>query len=199
MIRRAAVTAAGLCLLGLLLPVLLVGALLGGGSSPAHAGTGQSSAVDLGALGMPPVSGSGLVLGADGLARAPAGAPVAVAGAVAAANEISDRPYLEVHYPTHIGNPTYDCSSAVSHVLWGAGAFGTAPWTSGMLMSYGLPGPGRWITVYAHSGHAFVIVAGLRFDTASYDSGPNAGESGPRWRVGPRPVDGFVVRHPAGL
>ena len=138
-------------------------------------------------------------LGADGLARAPEQAPLEVRRAIAAGNAISDRPYLLRHYPTHIDNPTYDCSSSSSHVLWGADAFGTAPWVSGQFMRYGRPGPGRWITVYANDGHMFLIVAGLRFDTARYDTGPNAGESGPRWRVGRRPMDNFVVRHPAGL
>jgi hypothetical protein len=68
-------------------------------------------------------------------------------------------------------------------------------------MHFGEPGPGRWITIYANSGHVYVIVAGLRFDTSGYDSpgAPNAGESGPRWRLGPRPSTNFVVRHPAGL
>jgi hypothetical protein len=140
-------------------------------------------------------------LAPNGLALAPNDAPEAVQRAIAAANAISDRPYLEVHYPTHIDNPTYDCSSATSHVLWGAGAFGVAPWVSSTLMRYGEPGPGRWITVYANTGHAFVIVAGLRFDTSGYDApgAPNAGESGPRWRLGPRPTTNFVVRHPPGL
>jgi hypothetical protein len=119
--------------------------------------------------------------------------------AIAAANRISDRPYLLRHYPTHIGNPTYDCSSSTSHVLWGAGVFGAAPWVSGDLMRYGEEGPGRWITIYANTEHVFVVVAGLRFDTARYDTGPNAGESGPRWRLGSRPTSNFVVRHPEGL
>lgn len=146
-------------------------------------------------------SGSRARLGADGLALAPADAPEAVRRAIAAANAISDRPYRLVHFATHIANPSYDCSSATSHVLWGAGAFGQAPWVSGRLMSYGDAGPGRWITVYANTGHAYVVVAGLRFDTSSYDApgAPNAGESGPRWRLGPRPSTNFVVRHPPGL
>jgi hypothetical protein len=138
-------------------------------------------------------------VGADGLARAPENAPPEVKRAIAAANAISDKPYLLRHYPTHIGNPTYDCSSSSSHVLWGAGAFGTAPWVSGRFTTFGKPGPGAWVTVYANDGHMFLVVAGLRFDTARYDSGPNAGESGPRWRLGPRPTTGFAVRHPSGL
>jgi hypothetical protein len=145
------------------------------------------------------IPGARARLGADGLARAPEGAPPQVRRAIAAANAISDRPYLLRHYPTHIGNPTYDCSSSSSHVLWGAGAFGSAPWVSGRFMRFGDPGPGGWITVYANGGHMFLIVAGLRFDTARYDTGPNAQESGPRWRLGPRPTANFVVRHPPGL
>jgi hypothetical protein len=148
---------------------------------------------------VPLVAGARARLLANGLAAAPAAAPPAVKGMAAAANEISDRPYLLRHYPTHLDNPSYDCSSATSHVLWGGGRFGTAPWVSGQLMSYGAPGPGRWVTVYAHSGHAFLYVAGLRFDTGRYDTGPNASESGPRWRTGPRPLAGFAVRHPLGL
>ena len=145
------------------------------------------------------VPGARARLGADGLARAPENAPRAVRRGIAAANAISDRPYLLRHYPTHIGSPTYDCSSSSSHVLWGAGAFGTAPWVSGAFMRYGKPGPGRWITVYANDGHMFLVVAGLRFDTSRYDHGPNARESGPRWRLGGRPTSNFAVRHPPGL
>lgn len=147
----------------------------------------------------PTTPGARARLGPDGLARAPENAPPEVRRAIAAANAISDRPYLLRHYPTHIGNPTYDCSSSSSHVLWGAGAFGKAPWVSGQFMRFGESGPGRWITVYANDGHMFLMVAGLRFDTGRYDTGPNAGESGPRWRLGPRPMTNFAVRHPRGL
>ena len=138
-------------------------------------------------------------LGADGLARAAENAPPEIKRAIAAANAISDKPYLLRHYPTHIGNPTYDCSSSSSHVLWGAGAFGRTPAVSGSFMRWGDPGPGRWITIFANESHMFLVVAGLRFDTARYDRGPNAGESGPRWRLGSRPTANFVVRHPPGL
>lgn len=157
------------------------------------------AADDLALADLAPTPGARARLGADGLARAPENAPPQVHRAIAAANAISDRPYLLRHYPTHLANPTYDCSSSTSHLLWGAGAFGTAPWVSGQLMNYGQPGPGRWITIYANHGHVFVIVAGLRFDTARYDDGPNAGQSGPRWRLGARPTSNFVVRHPPGL
>ncbi len=148
---------------------------------------------------VPVVPGSRARVLPNGLAAAPANAPSAVKGMIAAGNRISNKPYLLVHYPTHIGNPTYDCSSSSSHVLWGGGVFGRSPWVSGAFMSYGRPGHGRWVSIYAHSGHMFLYVAGLRMDTGRYDTGPNAGESGPRWRTGPRPLGGFVVRHPRGL
>ena len=32
-------------------------------------------------------------------------------------------------------------------------------------MSYGAPGPGRYITIYANPGHAYMVVHGRRFDT----------------------------------
>jgi len=145
------------------------------------------------------VPGNRVRIQPNGLAAAPQNAPEQVKGMVGAANEISDRPYLLVHYPTHIDNRTYDCSSSSSHVLWGGHKFGRAPATSQTFMSYAKPGPGRWVSVYANSGHMFVIVGGARFDTGRYDQGPNAGESGPRWRTGNRPMGGFVVRHPEGL
>jgi len=74
---------------------------------------------------------------------------------------------------------------------------------SGTLESWGEPGPGKWITVYANSAHTFLDIAGRAFDTADY-GGPNlpAGP-GPRWRQDPTGnlQDGlsYVVRHPKGL
>ena len=59
--------------------------------------------------------------------------------------------------------------------------------------SWGLPGPGRWITVYANSGHAWMQVAGWRFDTVTLGGG------GTRWSQGGGEFDGFVARHPPGL
>ena len=37
---------------------------------------------------------------------------------------------------------------------------------SGSFMSWGEPGPGQWITIYANGGHIYMTVAGLRFDTS---------------------------------
>ena len=86
----------------------------------------------------------------------------------------------------------YDCSGAVSYALIGAG-LQTSPVPSSGLMTVGEPGPGTWISVYAHGGHAYVVIAGLRFDTSG------RGEDGPRWRPEPRSPRGFTVRHPPDL
>ncbi len=146
----------------------------------------------------------------DGTATAPSAAPAAVKLAIAAANQIHTHPYSlpagapPIHYgPLSSLWPAYDCSGAVSYVLYKAGLHGVMPDVSGSLEAWGQPGPGRWITVYANSTHAFITIAGRAFDTADY-GGPNlpAGP-GPRWRQNPTGnlADGlaYVARHPAGL
>lgn len=142
----------------------------------------------------------------DGSAIAPQGAPEAVRLAIAAGNLIHTRPYPEpdVHYGSLVRLwPAYDCSGAVSFVLHGAGLLGSSALDSTGLESYGLPGPGRWITIYANPAHAWVVVAGIAFDTADYGSPPNPPGSGPRWRAEPvaNLGDGtrYVVRHPPNL
>ena len=62
-------------------------------------------------------------------------------------------------------------------------------------MSFGEAGPGTWITSYANSGHSFVVVAGLRFDTGYNVSS----SSGPKWSEKMRPTSGYTARHPEGL
>jgi hypothetical protein len=127
-------------------------------------------------------------------AISPPGAPAAVQAVVAAANRINDRPY--VWGGGHLGWAArgYDCSGAVGYALHGAGLLDIAM-VSGQLESWGEPGVGRWVTVYANSHHVYMVVAGLRFDTR----GNLPGVSGPRWhmaRVDPR---SFIARHPTGL
>ena len=143
---------------------------------------------------------------ASGLAAAGQSAPAAVKAMVAAGNRLYGKPYIwgGGHGPSlDTLQPGYDCSSAVSYVLHAGGALGPSALVSGELASWGLPGPGRYVTVYANSGHAFMYVAGLRFDTSynGTDTGPNAGQSGPRWRVYPTVPSwaAWSVRHPAGL
>ena len=142
----------------------------------------------------------------DGLAAAPQEAPEAVKAMIAAGNRLDHASYLYGggHGPSlDTLQPTYDCSSSVSYVLHGGGVFGTEAEDSTELESYGEPGPGKWVTVYANSEHAFMYVAGIRFDTSynGTDIGPNEGQSGPRWRVFPEVPKWaqWVVRHPPGL
>ncbi|MBA3867451.1 MAG: lytic murein transglycosylase [Solirubrobacterales bacterium] len=132
------------------------------------------------------------VLTSDGLASAPRSAPPAVKAAIAAANSISTTPYVWGGGHGSWYSYGYDCSGAVSFALYGAGLLDT-PLTSGSLESYGEPGPGKWITIYASATHTYVEIAGLRFDTVGDASG-----TGPRWHVEPPYPAGFVVRHPTG-
>jgi hypothetical protein len=127
------------------------------------------------------------------LASPPRSAPPAVKAAIAAANSIVDTPYVWGGGHGAWYSYGYDCSGAVSFALHGAGLLET-PLVSGALESYGEPGPGRWITIYANAGHTYMVIAGLRFDTA----GNPDGVSGPRWHAEPPYPDGFVVRHPPG-
>ena len=137
----------------------------------------------------------------DGEAIAPAGAPLAVRRAIRAANEIRTKPYRYGGGHASFVDTGYDCSGAVSYVLRGARLL-RSPLSSGPFMTWGQAGPGRWITVYAHRGHAFIVIAGLRFDTG-YRSREAAARNaapgrGPRWGYA-RPTDGYTARHPARL
>jgi hypothetical protein len=126
----------------------------------------------------------------DGTAAAPADAPPQVQAAVWAANQIQDKPYRYGGGHKDFEDTAYDCSGTVSYMLHGAGLLAT-PLDSTQFMSWGLPGPGRWISVYANQGHAYAVVAGARLDTS--------GGAGPRWHALARSGAGFTVRHPAGL
>ncbi len=125
-------------------------------------------------------------------AVAPADAPQKVKNAIAAANRITDKPYRYGGGHGSFQDSGYDCSGAVSYALHGAGLL-RQPLDSTGFMSWGRAGKGRWITTYAHGGHAYVVIAGLRFDTSG------SGGKGPRWRTEARSPSGFTARHPAGL
>ena len=138
----------------------------------------------------------------DGTATAPAGAPRAVKQMVAAANRIISKPYRYAGGHGTWNDVGYDCSGSVSYALHGAGLLDTADDSTG-LASYGFAGPGRWVTIYADPGHAWIVIAGIAFDTANF-GGPNIPDgSGPRWRsnaVGNLADGGsYVARHPMHL
>ena len=131
------------------------------------------------------------VLG-DGTAVAPENAPDVVKRVIMAANEIAKFPYKWGGGHGAWRDNGYDCSGSVSFALAGAGLLGS-PLTSGGFLNYGVPGRGRWITIYTHSGHMFMVVAGLRFDTSGQ------GRAGTRWQQDSRSTAGFAVRHVPGL
>jgi cell wall-associated NlpC family hydrolase len=141
----------------------------------------------------PAAPGARATLDEDGrTATAPAEAPPEVHAAIAAANRITDKPYRYGGGHGRFEDSGYDCSGTVSYVLHGAGLLRRTRDSTGF-MSYGSRGRGRWISVYAHGGHAYVVIAGLRFDTSG------RGDRGPRWRPEPRSGRGYRVRHPEGL
>ena len=140
-----------------------------------------------------PIPGAVARLSSDGrTAIPPAGAPLAVQQAIYAANRITRKPYRYGGGHRSFRDRAYDCSGSVSFALHGGGLL-LSPLDSRAFMRWGVPGPGQWITVYTNPGHAYVVIAGLRFDT----SGP--GKRGPRWRVGARSSRSFQARHPWAL
>jgi hypothetical protein len=166
------------------------------GNAQAESGDAEGVGANGGAApGQAPASSDGAEaqLSADGrTAVAPANAPEEVKRAIAAANRITNKPYRYGGGHGDFEDSGYDCSGAVSYALHGGGML-DQPLDSTGFMSWGEAGPGEWITVYAHGSHAFVVIAGLRFDTSG------SGEKGPRWREEPRSGSGYTVRHPAGF
>jgi hypothetical protein len=165
------------------------------GSDPARCAPGTLA-------GVPMTPGLRARLLANGRAAAPQSAPPAVKQMIAAGDEIVGKPYLYggAHgLPLSDVAPAYDCSSSVEHVLYGARllpvTYGAA---SSALESFGDPGPGRWVTLYASTSHVFMYVAGLRWDTHDA-AGPGDGSGGIGWHPLVRSAAGFVARHPAGL
>ncbi|MEV4421916.1 hypothetical protein AB0L40_18310 [Patulibacter sp. NPDC049589] len=126
-------------------------------------------------------------------AKAPAGAPAAIAAIIGSANAIARFPYVYGGGHGSFVDTAYDCSGSVSYALAGAGLL-NAPLVSGDLAKWGDPGPGRWVTIYANEGHVFMTVAGVRYDTSG-----RSGVYGSRWQANSRSTAGFAVRHPPGL
>jgi peptidoglycan hydrolase-like protein with peptidoglycan-binding domain len=129
-------------------------------------------------------------LRSDGTAVAPADAPAEIKGIIAAGNRIATRPYVYGGGHGQWEDRGYDCSGSVSYALHGGGLINTQL-DSGSFMSWGASGRGRWVTVYTNHGHAYMVVAGLRFDTS--------GASPSRWQSNMRSTSGYVARHPSGF
>jgi hypothetical protein len=132
-----------------------------------------------------------------GLATIPPGAPSRVAAIINAANSVARKPYVYGGGHGRLADETfvdtaYDCSGSVSFALAAAGLV-DRPVDSSTLARFGKPGRGRWVTIYANADHAFMTVAGLRYDTSG------RAEGGSRWQARSRTVASFTVRHPPGL
>lgn len=134
----------------------------------------------------------GLAIDTASMVQAPAGAPAAVQEMIDAGNAIATLPYIWGGGHGSFISPGYDCSGSVSYVLDAAGLL-SAPEVSGDFESYGDPGPGQWVSIYATSGHVWMTIAGWRFDTVAL------AEDGTRWSQGGGEFAGFVERHPPGL
>jgi hypothetical protein len=118
--------------------------------------------------------------------------PPAVRNAIRGANRIAFKPYRLGGGHGSFRDSAYDCSGSVSYVLHAAGLLG-APRPSGGFRNYGAPGPGRYITIYAHGGHVWMKILNRRYDTSM------RGPGGSRWSSRMRSTAGYTVRHPPGL
>lgn len=137
-------------------------------------------------------SGDKARIGRDGKAIAPESAPQAVKDMIAAANEIHDKPYRYGGGHGDLEDSGYDCSGSMSYVFRKTGYLKRALNSTGF-MSWRRAGRGEWVTTYAHGGHAYMVIAGLRFDTSGRR------ERGSRWTSEMRSSKGFTARHIGGL
>ncbi len=132
----------------------------------------------------------------DGLAAAPEGAPAAIQAMIWAGNELIGLPYIYGGGHGSFVSPGYDCSGTVSFALHGAGLL-ASPEDSSEFEAWGSHGVGRWVTIFANGGHAYMTVAGLRLDTSAAED--PADLQGPRWRPLRQSNAGFTVRHPTAF
>lgn len=86
----------------------------------------------------------------------------------------------------------FDCSGTVSGAL-GAAGFLDQPLVSGELASWGVPGAGKYVTVYANSIHTFMKILGHWFGTGKLGDG-----GGPDWGNFDPDLSSYTVRHPQG-
>ncbi len=158
---------------------------------PAAPAGADGGGVGVGGSGTDVVPGSKAKL-VRGKAIAPADAPAEVVAAIKAANRIRNKPYRYGGGHQRFRDKGYDCSGAVSFALHKAGLL-DSPLDSSGLAKWGKRGKGSWITVYGNPGHAYAVIAGLRWDTSS-----TAG-NGPGWSKEMRSARGYKKRHWQGL
>jgi len=186
--RFALFSAAALGSFALLCVSLIL--LVAPSSSLASCAETSSGGLNLSSGDCKPVKKARLV---NGKAIAPASAPARVKAIIDWANRIRTKPYRYGGGHGSFFDTGYDCSGAVSFALRG-GRFVSSPMPSTGYMSWGSRGKGKWVTVYSNPGHAYMIVAGLRFDTSMTPG------DGPGWSKSMRSTSGrFIARHPAGF
>jgi len=135
----------------------------GGGTSVSGSGDGSSSSTS-GSCGDAKIR--------HHRAKVPDCAPSRIKKMIRAANHIVGTDYCYGGGHASFKSSCYDCSGAVSKALHG-GHFVDTPMDSSGYMHWAKHGKGDWFTVYANPGHAFLVVAGLRFDTSmTHGSGP---------------------------
>jgi hypothetical protein len=132
-----------------------------------------------------------------GVAYAPADAPMTVKRVIWAGNQLRGKPYRYGGGHHSFYDSGYDCSGSVSYALAGAGLV-RSPMSSSDFRRFGSSGRGKWITIYARNGHAFAVIAGLRFDTTPFDNAFRRHDA-PGWKVAFRAPSGFEARHPENL
>ena len=199
-VRRAAAYAALSTALAMLATVAI--AMMPGARAWAGNGQGGVSAreyqpeIPVEETGTEPTAEPSTAMLVNGRAIAPLDAPPAVRKVINAANKIRTKPYIYGGGHGRWWDRGYDCSGAVSFALHGAKLL-SSPLPSGPMESWGEPGPGKWITIYANAGHAYAVIAGLRWDTAGNSSIEG---TGPRWHegLGAAASGTFVARHPIG-
>ncbi|HEY0517274.1 MAG TPA: peptidoglycan-binding protein [Solirubrobacteraceae bacterium] len=130
--------------------------------------------------------------GSSGSSSSSGGGSGLIGRMISAGDEIATRPYVWGGGHGSFVSEGYDCSGSVSYVLHAAGLL-SSPEDSTALESYGAPGPGREVTIYANSEHTYMVIAGKRFDTVAL------AESGSRWSSSMGSTGGYVARHPEGM
>lgn len=175
--------------LALLATIAIAGFVSSAGAAAKTSGGGAVAGTPISKLTAP---GAKAKLTRNGLAIPPAGAPPKVRAAIRAGNRIAKKPYKWGGGHARLVDSGYDCSGSVSYALRGGRLMRSAMASTGF-MSWGRRGRGRWITVRAHGGHVYMIIAGLRFDTSA------RGVGGSRWTAKMRSPRGFVATHPPGL
>ena len=149
------------------------------------------------------------------------GTPPAIVDIIDAANQIAHNAYPDGGRDGHgcyggrgcsasekvVATEPFDCSGSVSWALHADGLkggqmLGKESLDSGQFETWAAKGAGKWITIYANGGHAFMKIAGLYFDTAGPNDEDRLTYGGDRWSTSDSwensRIKSYSVRHPKG-